>query len=104
MQLHISPTIPDGDLPVHTNPGGSKPFAIIGFGDADINGNAEDFDRLIRAAITAKAMLAARDTAHDFVPGAGKHGGHCAVCGELNDEDHPKAVVAGLRAAKAVTA
>jgi hypothetical protein len=82
MHLHSNPDIPDGPLPVSTNPGNSRPFATIDFGRdtyASLR-DVADCDRLIIAATTAKRMLLAvlSGMPHEFTPGPERH---CVTCG-----------------------
>ena len=90
MQLHISPHITDGELPVSMNPGSGEPFGVIRFGDAMLSDLSDkDCDRIIRAASRIKAMRATLGTPHQHEDGAGPHGMNCTACGMLPDwDDH----------------
>lgn len=101
MQIHFSPPEHAGELPVHTNAGSGRPFAVIQLGGGlDIRClSGEDCDRIVRAAVRAKAMLDKVGRPHQFVPMAG-NGYRCDVCGDLNDGDHPKPDAALSRCAE----
>lgn len=86
MQVHISPSVTDGELFVSMLPG---PFGVIrfdGHGAAEIVLESDaDADRLIRAAQRVKAMRAAAARPHAFRPSA-QYAVRCADCGLLKDK------------------
>lgn len=94
MQIHITPVIPVGELPVAMNPGIGDPFGVIDFGCADlIIQSDEDADRLIRAASRIKAMRAMGSTPHAWQRMEGTSN-RCDVCGLLKkDGPHDDAEV-----------
>ena len=95
MQVHVSPTIPDGDLPVRMNPGNGDPFGIIEFGDAELVIESDaDAERVIKAAALSIAMRKMIGAPHQFESDAypGARHGHCLHCGMLSkwaDHDPP---------------
>jgi hypothetical protein len=96
MRLHISPRIDEGELPVTMNPGSGDPFGNVylgrGYNGADITIESdEDADRIIRAMVKVKAMRAQLGKPHPFTSSidTGPQGGHCDLCGMLDDSpDH----------------
>lgn len=57
MQIH-GPSETVDEIRVHLNPGNKRPFAVVGFGSAELYlQSPADADELIRAGIRAKSML-----------------------------------------------
>lgn len=102
MQINIRrPQIRPGDLDVEVNGSGlrkgEEPFALIQFTDgpgaALMAESAADCDRIIRAAVEAKRLLAAAVVPHAFRNGTARHW-DCRECG-VHEDHHIDAPAAG---------